>query len=199
MSHKIITITSDTSEDERQKPKKRKKKKKKHKSRKVKPEEKYERQVENVYFEDKIRDKRMCTVETLCSRVRPYYDSSKRNLGFISGKYAKKKVVPRYYVINIDALKAKKKDTIIKRTKSVEKNEEPLPEWCVNIDEERKNITQEFNEKLEENPHDVALWLRYVDFQVYLIITFYLSSIFLLLFLLHFSKKKVIFFYRMLS
>lgn len=108
----------------------------------------------------------MCTVETLCSRVRPYYNSSQRNLGFISAKYSKKKVFPRYYLTNIDAQKAKKHDTVIKRTKSVEKPEEPLPEWCVNIDEERKSRTQEFNEKLEENPHDIELWLRYVDFQV---------------------------------
>ena len=168
----VINLSSDSSENERLKAKKRhKKKKKKHKQKKVKTEVKYEREVKNVYFEDKIRDKRMCTVQTLCSRARPYYDSSNLTLGFISTKRFKRKVSHRYYISNIDmGGKSKKKVSIFTKAPSVHYSEDPLPEWCVNIDQEKKNRTQEFNEKLEKNPYDIELWLQYVDFQVYHII-----------------------------
>lgn len=138
---------------------------KKKKKRKSRIEKKYEPKVENVYFEDRILDTRMCTVDTLCSRVRPLYNLSEYNLTFISGKRWKKRSVRRYYSKNIDMIEqSKKKDTIIKRTKTNEP-EETLPEWCVNIEEEQKIKTQDFNKMLEENPNDIEIWLRFIEFQ----------------------------------
>lgn len=139
---------------------------KKKKKRKSRIEKKYEPKVENVYFEDRILDTRMCTVDTLCSRVRPLYNLSEYSLTFISGKRWKKRSVRRYYSKNIDMIEqSKKKDTIIKRTKTNEP-EETLPEWCVNIEEEQKIKTQDFNKMLEENPNDIEIWLRFIEFQV---------------------------------
>lgn len=160
---KIISSSLNISDTNKSR-KHHKKKKKKHK---IKIEEKYEKQVDNLYYEDRILDARFCTVDTLCSRVRPLYNLSEHSLGFISGKRFKKRVFRRYYSKNVDKEEqSKKKDSIIQRTKCEEKIE-ILPEWCVNIEEEQKNKTQDFNKNLEENPHDIQIWLNYINFQVF--------------------------------
>ncbi|EZA46762.1 hypothetical protein DMN91_004145 [Ooceraea biroi] len=131
----------------------------------------YEQNVENIYFEDKYRDKGNSNIDTFCSRVRPFYDISEKTMGFAKYKQPKKDIFHRYYVKNVDsAATSKKKDTVIRRTseKEVAKDEEAdesFYSWCKNIDEEQKCKTREYNEQLVENPYNVDLWLQYVDFQ----------------------------------
>lgn len=145
--------------------------KKKHKyDSKHKPE--YEQSVENVYFEDKRRDKRNNNIDTYCSRVRPLYDLNKKYISFVKHKKPKKDKFHRYYLKNIDSVEAlKKKDTIIKKTnvkessKQDEEADESLP-WCKNLEEEQKSMTKEYNKQLTENPHNVEIWLQYIEFQV---------------------------------
>lgn len=142
------------------------------KRKKPKCEPDYERDVENVYFEDKHRDKGNNNVNVLCSRARPLYDSSEKILGFSKHKRSRKDTFRRYFVKNIDCAEtSRKKDTIIKRTnekgaaEKEETNETSYP-WCRNVDEEQKSKTREYNERLTRNPRDVELWLEYIDFQV---------------------------------
>ncbi|XP_076620504.1 nuclear exosome regulator NRDE2 [Colletes latitarsis] len=146
---------------------KRKLEKKKHAHEKVKKPE-YKREVENVYFEDKYRDKGNNTVKTLCSRVRPYYDIEKNSLGFVSFKQPKKDSYERYYIKNIDSVdRAKKKDNIIRKdsTTNTFKNDESTPSWCTNLEELQKNKIKEYNERLTDNPNNVNLWVEYIEFQ----------------------------------
>lgn len=154
-------------------------KKHKHDSRSHKPE--YERNVENLYFEDKHRDKGNINIDTFCSRVRPLYDVSEKYIGFVKRKQPKKIKFHRYYIKNIDSVEAlKKKDTIIKKTNVKESSEqdkeveESLP-WCKNLEEEQKSKTREYNKQLTENPYNVELWLQYINFQVLNIFFTYFS------------------------
>lgn len=133
----------------------------------------YEKSVENIYFEDKYRDKGNNNIDTFCSRVRPLYDVSEKYKGFVKHKQPKKDKFCRYYVKNIDSVDAlKKKDTIIKKTnikessKQNEQASERLPLWCKNLEEEQKSKTKEYNEQLLQNPYDIELWMHYIDFQV---------------------------------
>lgn len=141
-------------------------------SKRYKP--KYELDVENVYFEDRRRDKGNNNINTFCPRARPYYNVNKKSLGDVKRKQSKKNSFHRYYVKNIDSAEAaKKKDTVIKKTNekeaSIEDNEanESIPSWCKNLEEEQKLKTREYNEQLTENPHNVELWLQYINFQVF--------------------------------
>lgn len=141
-------------------------------SKRYKPE--YELDVENVYYEDRRRDKGNNNINTFCSRARPYYDVNKKSLGDVKRKRSKKDSFHRYYVKNIDfAETEKKKDTIIKKTNekeaSIQDNEanESIPSWCKNLEEEQKFRTREYNEQLTESPHNVELWLQYINFQVF--------------------------------
>jgi len=67
----------------------------------------------------------------------------------------------------------KKKDTVIKKTnekevlKQDDEANESIASWCKNLEEEQKYKTREFNEQLTEDPHNVELWLQYIDFQVF--------------------------------
>lgn len=134
----------------------------------------YEQNVENVYFEDKYRDKGNNNVNTLCSRVRPFYNISGKSIGFLHFKRPKKGVSSRYYAKNIDTAEAlKKKNTIIKKTnvqesskKRDEEVNEDVPSWCKNLEEEQKCKTRDYNEQLTANPHNIELWLQYIEFQV---------------------------------
>lgn len=149
------------------------KKKRTHNSKRYKPE--YELDVKNIYFEDRHRDKGNNNINTFCSRVRPYYDASEKSLGYIKHKQAKKNPFHRYYVKNIDSAEAaKKKDTVIKKTtekevllKQDDEANESMSSWCKNLEEEQKSKTREYNEQLTEDPHNVELWLQYIDFQVF--------------------------------
>lgn len=133
---------------------------------------KYKQNVENVYFEDKHRDRGNNTISTFCSRVRPVYNVSEKTIGFARYKQPRKDTFHRYYIKNIDSAEAsKKKDAIIKKTseKEIVKGDEAnenLYSWCNNIDEEQKRKTREYNEQLMQNPRDIDLWLQYLDFQV---------------------------------
>ncbi|XP_053972963.1 nuclear exosome regulator NRDE2 [Hylaeus volcanicus] len=147
--------------------KKRKREKRKHTREKVKKPE-YKRDVENVYFEDKYRDKGNSTVNTLCSRVRPYYDIQKNSLGCVPCKQPRKDIYERYYIRNIDCVeKTKKKDNIIKRDSTTDslKEEEPTPSWCTNLEELQKNKIKEYNEKLTDDPNNINMWFEYIEFQ----------------------------------
>lgn len=134
----------------------------------------YELDVENVYFEDRRRDKGNNNINTFCPRARPYYDVSEKSLGYVKRKQSKKDPFHRYYVKNIDSVEsAKKKDTIIKRTnekkastRQDDEANESISSWCKNLEEEQKCKTREYNEQLTENPHNIKLWLQYIDFQV---------------------------------
>ncbi|XP_014471485.1 PREDICTED: protein NRDE2 homolog [Dinoponera quadriceps] len=133
----------------------------------------YKQNVRNVYFEDKLRDKGNNNIDTFCSRVRPLYDISEKYIGFVKHKQPKKKKFHRYYIKNIDSIEAlQKKDTIIKKTNVKESSKqdkeidnEGLPSWCKNLEQEQKSKTREYNEQLIKNPHNVELWLQYINFQ----------------------------------
>lgn len=155
--------------DKRQKAER---KRRTHDSKRSKPD--YELDVENVYFEDRRRDKGNNNINTFCPRARPYYDVSEKSLGYVKRKQSKKDPFHRYYVKNIDSAEsAKKKDTIIKRTnekkaltRQDDEANESISSWCKNLEEEQKCKTREYNEQLTENPHNIKLWLQYIDFQV---------------------------------
>ncbi|KAL0100675.1 hypothetical protein PUN28_019222 [Cardiocondyla obscurior] len=146
---------------------------KKHKcdSKRYKPE--YELDVKDLYFEDRHRDKGNNNINTFCSRVRPFYDVSAKSLGYVKHEQLKKDLSHRYYTKNIDSAEAvKKNDIIIKKTnektaliKQEIKADENTLSWCKNLEEEQKSKTREYNEQLTENPHNVELWLQYIDFQ----------------------------------
>lgn len=133
----------------------------------------YEQDVQNVYFEDKHRDKGNNNINTFCPRVRPSYEISEKFIGFIKHKQPKKDIFHRYYVKNIDSVESlKKKDTVIKRTteNEISTQDEEISEnisfWCKNLEEEQKCKTREYNEQLAEDPYNVELWLQYINFQV---------------------------------
>ncbi|XP_011172062.2 nuclear exosome regulator NRDE2 [Solenopsis invicta] len=165
-------ISQDIKVHARQKTNKKQKterKKRTHDSKQHKSD--YELDVKNVYFEDKHRDKGNNNINTFCSRTRPYYDISEKSLGYIKHKQPKKNLFHRYYIKNIDSAETtKKKDTVIKKTNKKEikqdnEAEESVPSWCKNLEEEQKCKTQEYNERLAENPHNIELWLQYINFQ----------------------------------
>lgn len=150
---------------------KAKRKRRTHDSKKYKP--KYEQDVKNVYFEDKYRDKGNNNINTFCPRARPAYEISEKFIGFIKHKQPKKDMFHRYYVKNIDSIESlKKKDTIITRTieketlAQVEEVNENASSWCKNLEEEQKCKIREYNEQLTKDPHNVDLWLQYINFQV---------------------------------
>ncbi|CAK9825779.1 Nuclear exosome regulator NRDE2 [Anthophora retusa] len=147
--------------------KKRKREKRKYADERVEKSE-YEKDVENVYFEDRNRDRGNNTVKTLCSRVRPYYDINQNSLGSFPYKQSKKVTHERYYTKNIDYVsKSKTKDTVIRREpiSTSSKEEECTPAWHIKLEELQKAKTKEYNEKLIENPNDIELWLEYIEFQ----------------------------------
>ncbi|KAL6444572.1 hypothetical protein ACFW04_002002 [Cataglyphis niger] len=141
-----------------------------HDSKRYKP--KYEQDVKNVYFEDKYRDKGNNNINTFCPRARPAYEISEKFIGFIKQKQSKKDIFQRYYVKNIDSIESlKKKDTVITRTieketsAQVEKVNENASSWSKNLEEEQKCKIREYNEQLTKDPHNVDLWLQYINFQ----------------------------------
>lgn len=144
------------------------KRKKKDKKKNIYEKSEYEKDVKNVYFEDKYKDKGNYTIKTLYSRIRPYYNIKKCSLGFVSHKQLKKYIYERYYVKNIDYIeKNKKKDTIIKRESITNSfKEEEIPSWHIKLEELQKMKTKQYNEKLTNNPNDIQLWIEYVEFQV---------------------------------
>ncbi|KAK1117880.1 hypothetical protein K0M31_015550 [Melipona bicolor] len=170
-SHKQRTVYTATSKNqkpvtEEKKTSKHIKRKKKNKKIYEKPE--YEKDVENVYFEDKYRDKGNNSINTLYSSARPYYDIKINSLGFVPYKKSKKDSYKRYYVKNIDYVeKNKKKDTVIKKesTANSSKEEQCIPSWYIKLEELQKSKTKEYNEKLTNNPNDVQLWIEYIEFQ----------------------------------
>lgn len=156
-----------------------KRKKRTHDSKRYVPD--YEQDVENVYFEDKHRDKGNNNINTFCPRVRPSYEINEKFISFIKHKQPKD-TFQRYYVKNIDSIESlKKKDSIIKKTiekeSSVQDEEinKNVSSWCKNLEEEQKCKTREYNEQLTENPHNVELWLQYVNFQVLNKMFFYIN------------------------
>lgn len=143
------------------------KRKKKDKKKNTYEKSEYEKDVKNVYFEDKYKDKGNYAIKTLYSRIRPYYNIKKSSLGFVSHKQLKKYIYERYYVKNIDYIeKNKKKDTIIKRESITNSfQEEEIPSWHIKLEELQKMKTKQYNEKLTNNPNDIQLWFEYVEFQ----------------------------------
>jgi len=169
--HKIhdLEISAKQEELKLERIKKIEKKKHKHNIKRNKP--KYEQNVENIYFEDKHRNKEYNNMNTICSRIKLFYDVNEKTIGFTKCKQSEKYIFHRYYIKNIDSAEvSKKKDTIIKKTnkKEIVKEKEMNENysWCKNIDEEQKCKTREYNEQLMENPYNIDLWLQYIDFQV---------------------------------
>ncbi|XP_076235834.1 nuclear exosome regulator NRDE2-like isoform X2 [Calliopsis andreniformis] len=147
--------------------KKRKKGKRKY-THEVQKNLRYEREVDNIYFEDKHRDKGNDTVKTLCSRVRPYYDVKNYCLGFVSYKQPNKSICERYYTQSIDFIeKAKDMDSIIRRESTIDssKEEKYLSQWYTNFEEYQTIKTKEYNERLTNDASNIKLWLEYIDFQ----------------------------------
>ncbi|XP_068970972.1 nuclear exosome regulator NRDE2 [Bombus flavifrons] len=144
------------------------KKKKKDKKKYAYGEREYEKDVENVYFEDKYRDKGNNNINTLYSSIKPYYDIKINSLGFLPYKKSKKDSYERYYVKNIDYIeKNKKKDTIIRKESitNSSKEEQSTPSWYIKLEELQKAKTKEYNEKLTNDPNDIQLWIEYIEFQ----------------------------------
>ena len=132
----------------------------------AKPE--YKQEVENVYFEDKFRDKGNATVNTLCSRVRPHYDVKTHSLGFVLYKQPKRGTCERYYVRNIDSIDSKeKRDNIITRETATNsaKEDEDTPSWSTNFEQLQRNRIKEHNQKLTDDPNNIKLWVEYIEFQ----------------------------------
>ncbi|XP_076302993.1 uncharacterized protein LOC143221427, partial [Lasioglossum baleicum] len=166
--HKQENLCTTTLKKERYTVEDKRKLKHIRKKKKDKKKYTYEKDVENVYFEDKFRDKGNNTLKTLYSRARPYYNIKKKTLGFIPYKHSAKNTYERYYVKNIDYTeKNKKNDTIIRKesTNDSSKNEECTPSWYIKLEELQKNKTKEYNEKLTDNPNDIKLWIEYIEFQ----------------------------------
>ena len=174
IAHPIVSLDSDCSSEEFSHPVKRAKKhnsEKKHSKNRHKI--KYEVEVENVYFEDRTRDRGNCNIESLCSRVRPRYNFKHAYLGFDPYQLHSKSdlLVQRYYAFAHNPKKHKKKqDTVIKRgttEKTDSQNDDVEAEFnfLPNEEEQRMAQTKEFNEKIADSPHDVDLWLRYVKAQ----------------------------------
>jgi hypothetical protein len=170
IKHKVhnLEISAKQEELKIEKIKKVEKKKYKHDSKRNKP--KYEKNVENIYFEDKHRNKEYNNMNTISSRIKLFYDVSRKTIGFTKCKQSEKDIFHRYYIKNIDSVEtSKKKDTIIKKINKKEIVKEETNEnysWCKNIDEEQKCKTREYNKQLMENPFNIDLWLQYIDFQV---------------------------------
>ncbi|XP_015126714.1 protein NRDE2 homolog [Diachasma alloeum] len=150
-------------------PAKKPKKSKKHKSSKeAKPKIKYELVVENVYFDDRVRDKGNLRVDTLCARARPLYTRSYKTLGFVSLKYKKKQLLRRYFALSPEA--AKKSTKKLKSEAPPPQNDPQLsPEFLSTLqqtkEEETKLKIKEFNEQLSEDPQNIDLWLQYINFE----------------------------------
>lgn len=170
-----IVIASDTSSESDRRssvsryPRRHKKRKKKYRekgSQRHKP--KYEKVVDNVYFEDTTRDRRNFSVSTLGGSARPRYNLYGAYLGFRASKKSKQQTTRRYFAINIDSVrKGEKQDTRIKRETRVDgNNEAEVFDWGVNSEQEQTDKTREFNEQLAENPDDIDLWIKYISFQV---------------------------------
>lgn len=134
--------------------------------------------TEELYYEDKYRDRGNSKVDTLCQRARPYYFRKKLfNFNFPKRLKKRKKPLKRYHTYNLDAREMnKKKNTTIRRDSVKDKSitEESVLSWCKNLEEEQTNRTRDFNEKLFKNPNDIQLWLEYITFQVKLFL--YLNS-----------------------
>ncbi|XP_076642185.1 nuclear exosome regulator NRDE2 [Halictus rubicundus] len=170
ISRDVISSSKESATYKERKHRKHIKKRKKEKRKSGTTEKPYYKQeVENIYFEDKHRDKGNSTVNTLCSRVRPYYSIQRNNsLGFISYKQQKKDPYPRYYANNIDLVeKHKKKSNIITKqaTSDSFKETEYASSWNINFEELQRTKTKEYNERLTDDQNNVELWLEYVQFQ----------------------------------
>ncbi|XP_057323070.1 nuclear exosome regulator NRDE2 [Microplitis mediator] len=148
---------------------KKHKKSKKHKKDKDKDKRaaKYQPVVENLYYEDLVKDKSIYKVDTLCPRARPRYFCYKKTLGFVAVKKDKKTVVKRYFAKNLDEKETKAKtklSSVIQRHKIVYEESDEFKEKIMRQEEEKKSKIKYFNEQLAEDPHNVDLWLEYINF-----------------------------------
>lgn len=139
-------------------------KKKNHKTRK-KLSNDIETNSKNIYFEDRKRNKKISTLDTLGHEIRPSYKSSTNKLGLKTIKKQKRKKYVRYYTINLNSKRRKTDDP-----PGYDDNESTeILNFAVNqeneIQNKQKEAIEEFNIKLAENPKDVSTWLKYVNFQ----------------------------------
>nr|XP_033323573.1 nuclear exosome regulator NRDE2 isoform X1 [Megalopta genalis] len=168
--HNVISSSKERSVYRGRKHRKHIKKKKKERKKYGTTEKTYYKQeVENVYFEDKRRDKGNSTVETLCSRARPYYNTRRNSIGFISYEHRKKDSYERYYANNIDLIdkhKKRKSNNITKESvhDSFKEIEYPFLSNGISV-ELQKTKTKEYNEMLTDDPSNVKLWIEYIQFQ----------------------------------
>ncbi|XP_011302659.1 protein NRDE2 homolog [Fopius arisanus] len=147
-------------------PLKKHKKSKKHRSNKnTKGKMKYEPVVDNVYYDDRIRDRGNFKVDTLCSRARPLYTVFYKTLGFIPFTHKKKSPLPRYFAISSDTpqksskVSSKKLKDATEQSLDIVRTPEQIKE------DETKSRIKEFNEQLSEDPNDIDLWVQYINFE----------------------------------
>ncbi|XP_063981715.1 nuclear exosome regulator NRDE2 [Diachasmimorpha longicaudata] len=167
----VISVNSDIEETHRYSPpppKKRRKSKKRKSSKETKSKIKYELVVDNVYFDDRVRDKGNLRVDTLCSRARPLYSSSCKTLGLASVKYKKKQLLHRYFALIADS--AKKSSKKFKAERPTPQNDPQVSQEFLNSlqqtkEEETRQKIKEFNEQLLEDPQNVDLWVEYINFE----------------------------------
>ncbi|CAD6201312.1 GSCOCG00000114001-RA-CDS [Cotesia congregata] len=170
-NHETISLDSDVEEVDSPKHKshhKKHKKSKKHKKDKYKDRPaKYKSVVENLYYEDRGKSKCIYKVDTLCSRARPRYHRYDKALGFVLMK-KEKTTSTRYFAKNLAKKEAKSKtksDTVIQRHKiATEEESEEMKEKILKLEEEKKSKIKYFNQQLMEDPHNIDLWLEYINF-----------------------------------
>jgi hypothetical protein len=126
----------------------------------------YETDVKDIYFEDKSRNKRFLTIETLEFTVRPNYKLWNGKLGINFNKKIKRKHFKRYHAMNLEVHKKSIKNERLKKPiNNSESNTESIQEEKIyKSDDEQKKI-EEFSKKITDCPKDVNAWLEYVHFQ----------------------------------
>ena len=127
----------------------------------------YTTNVKDLYFEDKGRNKRFFTVETLEHSMRPNYKLTYRSLGFNYRKYLKHDRHKRYYLVNLDISKnITKEDMECNKKNSIDINLKIMNQSQeYNYQEKQKSLAEEFNKKLTKYPKNIEIWLEFIYFQ----------------------------------
>ncbi|XP_058810895.1 nuclear exosome regulator NRDE2 [Phymastichus coffea] len=128
---------------------------------------KYETHVKDIYFEDKERNKRLCTMETLDRGIRPSYSIFDKGFGFPYRKKGKKIHYRRYYKIKSDkSKKQEKKENEDEDSESEPERSKNYTHLLNSIDlDNQKLLIENFNQMLTQYPSDIQTWLEYISFQ----------------------------------
>ncbi|XP_075221889.1 nuclear exosome regulator NRDE2 isoform X2 [Lycorma delicatula] len=120
-------------------------------------------EVDGMFYTDKRREPGNLQVKTLSRPAVPLYNNPKRKLCVLKDncKKVSKSKSYRYYTFDfkgIGALDVKEDDSFVEESTTAK-------DVGVNCEKEITEKTRHFNEKLENEPDNVKLWLEYVKFQ----------------------------------